>query len=158
MNNTIKTAVLVSLVFAAALVANAQDKKVRIGRLEIDGRPVKARFTVDIITGDKKVYKAKTDGEGFIVPAEVVAKFADTYVGVLITFKKYTLTFFAVHSSNFSVEWKVVGVDTEPFAPELLGETNSADVQAIYYVTFAGEPERNMVVTVNKPKVTIKKL
>jgi len=148
---------LIFLVGFASLIADAQDKHVHIVRIEIDGKPVKANFKVDIITDDKKIYKAKTDENGFTVPAEVVGKSVDNYVGVVITFKKYVLTFFTVHSSNFDTDW-IVGVDTEPFEAENLDGAQPSEVQSIYYLQFEGEPGRHLTVRVGKPKVTIQRI
>lgn len=157
MKQVLKIALFLSVICFCAISVSAQDKRVVIRALEVDRKPVDASFKVQIITGDGKVFDAKTDRASFTVPAEVVSKPSNEYVGVIFRFKKHVLTFFTVHVSNFNVSW-TVGVDTLPYDPEFLKEQNPDEIQSIVYIVFDGEPERLMVVTTNKPKVTVKRI
>jgi hypothetical protein len=149
-----KNVILVLVICFAAGVAIAQDKKVKIIRLEVDGKPVEAAFKVDIIDGETgKVLKAKTAGDGFILPAEVVGR----TVGVLVKFKKYVATFFLVSPPRFEVDW-IVGVDTPPFAREYLEDADPTDTEVIYYIRAEGEPRPIVSTKIKKPKVTIRRM
>jgi hypothetical protein len=148
--NLVSVFLFMFLVCCAIATANGQDKKVRVLRLEVDGQTVDVRYTVTIVAGDGKSYKAKTEKGGFIVPSEVIAKNVDTFVGVIFKFKKYTLSFSAVHVSNFDVDWQVVGLNRKP--------EDETDAQMTYYIQFAGEPERLITVVVKKPNLAIRKI
>ncbi len=153
MKRTLKNVVLILVFCFASVVVSAQPKKVKIIRLEVDGKPVAATFRVEIIDGDKgKVIKAMTAEDGFILPAEVAGK----NVGVIVKFKKYVASFFFVSPPRFDIEW-IVGVDTPPFAPEYLEDADPTDLQVIYYIRTEGEPRPVLSTKMNKPKVTIKR-
>lgn len=151
------TAAFISVLLFFVPTTFGQDRRVNILRLEVDGKPVEADITVDIISADKGIHRAKSDRNGFFVPESVVAKDSKEIVGVIIKFKKHTLTFFAVHASNFNVDWSVVGLDKKPFDPELLGKSDPSEVASIHFIVFAGEPERRMITTtISKPKITVR--
>src|SRR5437868_5442435 len=100
--------VLVFTFFSAAI--SAQEKLVKVNSIEIDGKPVKVRYEIDLIT-DKAITKAKTNNTGFFVPADLLA---NETIGVVVRLKHYVLGFGSVPVSNFNTDW-VVGIDTEPF-------------------------------------------
>ncbi len=133
----------------------AQEKRVKVVRIEVDGQEVKTKFKVDIISGEKKgkVYNAKIDGSSFIVPAEVVGK----NVGVIFRFKNYAATFFFVSPPNFDNDW-TVGVDTKPFAEENVASSDPPDTAIIYYVKLGTETKAALKTAVGTPKVTINRL
>lgn len=162
MNSIIRTVGVCTLLTVGALcsatVVSAQEKRVNILRLEVDGKPVEADIKVQIITPDKKVHEAKADKKGFFVPESVAARGSDEFVGVIIKFKKHVLTFFTVHTSNFNVDWSVVGVDKEPFDTERLGKSDPSEVEIINYIEFADEPGRNLIVVKSKPKITVRRI
>ncbi len=144
--------------FGAVSTVFAQDKKVRIARLEVDGQVVTGKFKVEIVTGTKKVYKAKTDETGFFVPAEVIAENKDTFVGVVIRFRKYVLPFFTVHTSKFDVDWLVVGVDIAPYEIENIGDSDPSSIALAYYIEFDGEPGTRITVKESKANVTVRRI
>jgi hypothetical protein len=125
---------------------SAQGKFVMVERLEVDRKPVVADLKVTLFSGGKS-YEAKATRKGFFVPPEVT----DEWVRVILAFKSYSLDFSSIHNSNFNTTW-IVGVDRKPFDRELLGETKASDVHALYYIEFDGEPGRQFVVKVTKPR------
>lgn len=151
------TAAFISVLLLFASTVFGQERRVNILRLEVDGKRVESDIAVDIVTPDKGVHRAKSDRNGFFVPESIVSKDSKETVGVIIRFKKHTLTFFAVHASNFNVDWSVVGLDKEPFDPDLLGDSDPSEVISIHYIVFSGEPERRMITTTHKPKVTVRR-
>ena len=150
-----KLAFLISIIILGASFGFGQEKRVKVLRLEVDGQEVKSDFHVDLISGEKngKVYKAKTDKSGFVVPAELVGK----DVGVILRFKKYTAIFFFVSAANFDHDW-TVGVDTKPFADELVSASDPPDTEIIYYVKLDKDAKASLITTVGKPKITVKQV
>ena len=142
MNLIFKIGILVIVVFAAVTVSSAQGKKVRVHRFEVDGKVVPTDFKAEIV-GGRAVYQVKTDDSGYYVPAEVTPVTPEGEVRVILRFRKHVLAFF-VHTSNFNVDWLVVGVDAPPFDPENIGDDDPSKYDGIHYIVFAGEPERRL--------------
>jgi len=156
LNRSLKFTLLAVILLFGAFATDAQERRVGVLGLEVNGKPVKSKFKVQIILGDKvgHVLKAKTDETGFILPGEAVGK----DVGVIFEFDKYRAMFFLVSATHFDEEW-VVGVDTEPFDPEYLKDADPARTAVIYYVRFpkSGNPNNKLVTVLGKPTVTIKR-
>lgn len=154
----VKFFALVSVLCIATSVANSQDKKVTISKITVNGKTVRSKFTIEIITSSKKVYKAKTDETGFVVPAEVLRENVDTYVGAIIRFQKFVLPFFTLHTSNFDATWLELGIKTKQFDKDDIGDADPSTIQSVNYIVFDGEPARRISVTTSKPTVTIQRI
>ncbi len=147
------TSLLIGIVLFATTIVLGQEKRVNVIRLEVDGQEVSSKFTVDLISEEKqgKVYKAKVDDAGFIVPPELVGK----DIGMIFRFKKFAAMFFFIKASNFDHDW-TVGVDTKPFADDLVKASDPPDAEVVYYIKLDRETRPTLTTVVGKPKITIK--
>ncbi len=126
------------------VTSTAQDVRTPL-RLELDDKPVKAKFSVRLKTSGK-VYDLRTDAASFYLPEDVNL---DEWVSITIEFKKYMLEFDSIHRSIFGADW-AVGVDRPPYSLERLEETQPKDVLSLYYLQFCAEPCRNLTVKIAK--------
>jgi hypothetical protein len=136
--------VIVGLIITYGVVVEvkAQARSTRIVRFEVDGKEVKQKYRVFVLSSGRWIAAGITK-DGFRLPT-VVQK--QEHVTLVITFGKHRLNFEDVHISNFRVDW-TVGVDTEPFAEENMDPNEKRAIQKLYYIVFEGEPGRRLTVT-----------
>jgi hypothetical protein len=130
------------ITYGFVVEVKAQAPSTRIVRLEVDGKKVKQRYRVFVLSRGRWI-AAQITRDGFRLPT-VVQK--QEQVTLIITFGRHRLEFEDVHISNFRVEW-TVGVDTEPFDEENIDPDEKRAIQQLYYIVFEGEPGRRLTVT-----------
>lgn len=129
-------------------VADAQDKKVTVLGIHVDGKVVKTRYSVELTSAGKH-YDLRTEAGAFFLPED---NKLDEWVDVVIRFKKHVLEFHHLHSSNFNTDW-VIGVDRPPYSAENLKGKDPRDVLSCYYLEFPSEePGRKTTVVITRNK------
>ena len=125
----------------------AQNREVRVTSIEVDSKPISTCYKVYFSSGEKERIKAKRTKDGFIVPDEIDLGKNQT---VIFAFKKYWLVFPDIKPGDFDAKWKI-GIDLEPFEPELLGEENPQNIEIIYFaeLSFGGRGS-NIVISIDR--------
>jgi hypothetical protein len=128
----------------------AQNREVCVTSIEIDSKPISTSYKVYFSSGEKELIKAKRTKDGFIVPDVIDLTRNQT---VVFAFKKYRLEFNNLKPRDFDGKWKI-GVDLEPFDPELLETDNPKNVAFIYFaeLDFGGRGSKIVVRVDRKPK------
>jgi hypothetical protein len=135
------------VILLAVVPTFAQDKQVVIERVEVNGNQVAKDLQVRIKTRSAE-FQAKTNAEGFIVPADALTASTNNLVDVIITIGSHVLDVTDLHTSNFNVHWQLLGINTPPFDPP-------SDADLVYFINFAGEPGRVLTTSIKydkKPK------
>jgi len=111
----------------------AQNREIRVTSIEVDSKPISTCYKVYFSSGEKELIKAKRTKDGFIVPDGIDLSKNQT---VIFAFKKYWLTFSNLKPRDFDAKWKI-GIDLEPFEPDLVGMENPQNIEIIYFADFS---------------------
>lgn len=111
----------------------AQNREVRVTSVEIDSKPISTNYKVYFSSGEKELIKAKRTKGGFIVPDGIDLSKNQT---VIFAFKKYRLEFQNLEPRYFEAKWKI-GIDLEPFEPELVEMENPKNIKIVYFADFS---------------------
>jgi hypothetical protein len=138
------------LMLLSSNILLAQNREVRVTGIEIDSKPISTNYNVYFSSNEKEPIKAKRTKNGFIVPDTIDLTQNQT---VVFAFKKYRLAFSNLKPSDFDAEWKI-GIDLEPFEPELLETYNPKNVAFIYFadLSFGGRGSKIVVSVDRQPK------
>ena len=143
----------VGLLFGSLVSANAQDKYIKIAKVELDGQEIEVNELIVFLFADRKArgIRARVDGLGFFVPAELAEK--DIGITLLLKPQLYRLTFGQVSARYLDSPW-TIGIDTEPFDCKNLFDRDPSKIELIYYLLPVGYPGDRIVKTEGKPGVT----
>lgn len=119
------------LLLLSSNVLFAQNSEVCVTSIEIDSKPITS-YKVYFSSSEKELIEAKRTKDGFIIPDVIDLTRNQT---VVFAFKKYRLEFKNLKPSDFDGKWKI-GVDLEPFDPELLETDDPKNVAFIYFAEF----------------------
>ncbi len=117
------------LLLLSSNVLFAQDREIRVTSVEIDSKPISTSYKVYFSSGEKELIEAKRTKSGFIVPVEIDLTQNQSVVFVV---EKYRLVFSDLKPRDFDATWKI-GIDLEPFEPELVGTDDPKNVAFIYF-------------------------
>lgn len=120
------------LLLLSSNVLFAQNREVCVTSIEIDSKPISTSYKVYFSSSEKELIEAKRTKDGFIIPDVIDLTRNQT---VVFAFKKYRLEFKNLKPRDFDGKWKI-GVDLEPFDPELLETDNPKNVAFIYFAEF----------------------
>ena len=135
------------LFFLSSNVLFAQNREIYLTSIEVDSKPISTCYKVYFSSGEKELIQAKRTKEGFIVPDGIDLSKNQT---VIFAFKKYWLTFSNLEQSYFDVKWKI-GIDLEPFEPDLLGMDNPNNIEFIYFADFSFEGRGvKIIISINR--------
>ncbi len=136
--------------FLSSTVLFAQNREIRVTSIEIDSKPISTSYKVYFSSSEKELIKAKRTKDGFIVPDGIDLSKNQT---VIFAFKKYWLTFSNLKPRDFDAKWKI-GIDLEPFEPELVGMENPQNIEIIYFAdfSFGGRGSKIVVRVDRQPK------
>lgn len=121
------------LLLLSSNILFAQNREIRVTSIEIDSKPISTRYKVYFSSGEKELIKAKRTKDGFIVPDVIDLTRNQT---VVFVFKKYRLEFQNLEPRYFDAKWKI-GIDLEPFEPDLVGMENPQNIKIIYFADFS---------------------
>jgi len=138
------------LLFLSSTVLFAQNREVYVTSIEVDSKPISTSYKVYFSSSEKELIKAKRTKNGFIVPDVIDLTQNQT---VIFAFKKYWLTFSNLKPRDFDAKWKI-GIDLEPFEPELVEMENPQNIEIIYFAefSFGGRGSRIVVRVDRQPK------
>ena len=138
------------LLLLSANVLYAQNREIRVTSIEIDSKPISTNYKVYFSSSEKELIKAKRTKNGFIVPDVIDLTQNQT---VVFAFKKYRLAFSNLKPRDFDAKWKI-GIDLEPFEPELVGMEDPRNIEFIYFadLIFGGRGSKIVVSVDRKPK------
>lgn len=141
------------LLLLGSNVLFAQNREIRLTSIEIDSTPISKSYKVYFSPSDKELIKAKRTKDGFIVPDIIDLTRNQT---VVFVFKKYRLEFHNLEPRYFEAKWKI-GIDLEPFDPELVGMENPQNIKIVYFAefSFGGRASRIVVKVDRQPKLPI---
>jgi hypothetical protein len=131
------------LLLLSSDVLLAQNREVCVTSIEIDSKPISTSYKVYFYSSEKEQIEAKRTKDGFIIPDVIDLTQNQT---VVFAFKKYRLEFNNLKPLDFDGKWKI-GVDLEPFDPELLETDNPKNVAFIYFaeLDFGGRGSKIVV-------------
>lgn len=120
------------LLFLSSTVLYAQNREICVTSIEVDSKPISTSYKVYFSSSEEELIEAKRTKGGFIIPNVVDLTRNQT---VVLAFKKYRLEFTNLKPHVFDGKWKI-GVDLEPFDPELLETDDPKNVAFIYFAEF----------------------
>lgn len=131
------------LLFLSSNVLFAQNREVCVTSIEIDSKPISTSYKVYFYSSEKELIEAKRTKDGFIIPDVIDLTQNQT---IVFAFKKYRLEFNNLKPRDFGGKWKI-GVDLEPFDPELLETDNPKNVAFVYFaeLDFGGRGSKIVV-------------
>ncbi|MFN0141323.1 MAG: hypothetical protein ACKVQW_14700 [Pyrinomonadaceae bacterium] len=131
----------------------AQNREIRVTSIEVDSKPISTNYNVYFSTGETELIETKRTKNGFIIPDVIDLTQNQT---VVFAFKKYRLEFKDLKPRDFDGKWKI-GVDLEPFDPELLETENPKNVEIIYFaeLSFGGRGSKIVVRVDRQPELPI---
>lgn len=143
------------LLLLSSQVLFAQNRAIRVTSIEIDSEPISTSYKVYFSPSEKELIKAKRTKDGFIVPDVIDLTRNQT---VVFVFKKYRLEFQNLEPRYFDARWKI-GIDLEPFEPELVGMEDPQNIKIVYFAefSFGGRGSRIVVTVDRQPKLPIEK-
>ena len=138
------------LLLLSSNVLFAQNRETRVTSIEIDSKPISTSYKVYFSSGEEELIEAKRTKDGFIIPDVIDLTRNQT---VVFTFKKYRLEFTNLKPRDFDGKWKI-GIDLEPFNPELLETDNPKNIAFIYFaeLDFGGRGSKIVVTVDRQPK------
>ncbi len=110
--------------------AQAQERKVKILRFEVDKKEVKTSFKIIIYLDDKEI-EPRRDGDSFFVPQEI----DNSVVSVRFISDGYDLIFHPIYPAKFDTDW-IIGVDKKPFDADNVSPEEAQNVKMVYYAQF----------------------
>lgn len=121
------------LMLLSSNILLAQNREIRVTSIVVDSKPISTNYKVYFSSSEKELIKAKRTKNGFIVPDAIDLTQNQT---VVFVFKKYRLEFQNLEPRYFDAKWKI-GVDLEPFEPDLVGMENPQNIKIIYFADFS---------------------
>lgn len=110
--------------------AQAQDRKVKVLRFEVDKKEIKSSFKIILYLNDKEIEPVR-DGNSFFVPQEV----DNSIVTVRFISSGYDLLFHPIYPAKFDTDW-IIGVDKKPFDADNVSPEETRNVKMVYYAQF----------------------
>jgi hypothetical protein len=126
--------------------AQAQDRKVKVLRFEVDKKEIKSSFEIIFYLNDMKI-EPLWDGNSFVVPREI----GDSVVSVRFISGDYDLLFYPVYPSKFDTDW-IIGIDKKPFDRDNASPQEAQNLKMIYYLQFVSHDGDDTILVVNVPK------
>jgi hypothetical protein len=124
----------------------AQDRKVKIVRFEVDNKEIKSDFKIMLYLNNKKIEPSR-DGNSFLVPQEI----DNSVVTVRFISDGYDLLFHPIYPSKFDTDW-IVGVDKKPFDTDNASPQEARNLKMIYYLQFVSPNGDDTILVVNVHK------
>lgn len=124
----------------------AQDRKVKMLRFEVDKKEIKSDFRIILYLNKKKIEPIR-DGNSFSVPQEI----NNSVVSVRFISAGYDLLFYPIYPSKFDTDW-IIGVDKKPFDPDDASPQEARNLKMIYYLQFVSHDGDDTILTVNVRK------
>jgi hypothetical protein len=140
---------LLFAIFCCLVAVNsvqAQDRKVKILRFEVDNKEIKSDFKIFLYTIDKEIEPLR-DGNSFFVPREIDS----SIVTVRFITGSYDLLFYPIYPSKFNTDW-VIGVDKKPFDIDNASSEEARNLKMIYYLQFVSHTGDDTILVVTIPK------
>lgn len=126
--------------------AQAQDRKVKILRFEVDKKEIESDFKIILYLNDKKIEPLQ-DGNSFLVPREI----DNSVVSVRFISGRYDLLFHPIYPPKFDTDW-IIGVDKKPFDTDNASLQEARNLKMIYYLQFVSREGDDTILVVNVPK------